>query len=71
MTFDEYLRDHGKTRGKAQLYAETGVSMPTLRKVENRLAVSADTAHKLADFLGCEWQLFTKPKARRKARARE
>jgi hypothetical protein len=65
MTFDEYMRARGRG-APAELYRKTGVSAPTLRKVKARLPVSADVAHKLADFLGCDWQLFTKPRPRRR-----
>ncbi len=53
MTFDEYIR-LGRAGGggtKTDLHHATGVSLPTLRRVEGRQPIRFDVAQKLAAYL--------------------
>lgn len=65
MTFDEFLRKNPKN-GKTLLHRATGVSMPSLRKVERRQPIRLDVAAVLAEFLECDMRLFSEPKPRRR-----
>lgn len=70
MTFDEFLRLYDNA--KSTLKKGTGVSYPTLRKMERREPVRLDVAYKVAMFIGCDpFELANpKPKRVRKRNAR-
>jgi hypothetical protein len=67
MTLDEYFKREGRG-APTKLSRATGVSIPTLRKMRNRERVREDAAIKVAEFLGCDYKLFSNPTPRRALR---
>lgn len=74
MTFDQYVKAHAPN-AKTKMSVATGISLPTLRKVERRMPIRLDVAWLLAEFLlgddadPCDVmdmaRVLTKPKPRR------
>jgi hypothetical protein len=67
MTLDEYLKREG-FGGATKLSRATGVSIPTIRKMRRRERVREDAAIKVAEFLQCDYRLFSNPPQRRALR---
>ncbi len=50
MTFDQYVKANAPN-AKTKMSVATGISLPTLRKVERRAPIRLDVAWLLAEFL--------------------